>query len=289
MTPRNVILITFLCVAIFAFMAGCSSTPPAVTPTPTTSPTPTMTIAPPIGTPTIAITSPLDGAMIPAGNITVTIQAINFSIVDKQGQPSIPGQGHVHFYMDVSPIPTDPTKLAIPTNASAAWAHVSGNTYTFTNVPPGMHTFTVQLVNNDHTPVQPSAIAIVMVTVAGPTTTNPTTTLPTAIPTSTTMPSGSGQTVQLSLIAKNIAFDKSVLAVPAGATVMLTLDNQDSGVPHSFALYTNSAASTAIFRGDIITGPKTATYTFTAPSTPGNYFFRCDVHPTVMTGSFVVT
>ena len=27
---------------------------------------------------------------------------------------------------------------------------------------------------------------------------------------------------------------------------------------------------------------------FTAPSTPGRYFFRCDVHPTLMTGFLVV-
>ena len=289
MNSRSVILIPLLCVVIFAFMAGCSSTPPVATPTPTASPTPTVTTAPPLGTPTIVITSPQNGATLPAGNITVTVQATNFSIVDKQGQPSVSGQGHVHFYMDVSPIPTDPTKPAIPANASAVWAHVSGNTYTFTNVPPGMHIFTVQLANNDHTPAQPSAIASVMITVAGPTTTSPTTTAPTATPTATTMPPGGGQTVQLTLTAKSLAFDKSMLAVPAGATVMLTFVNQDSGVPHNFALYTNSAASTAIFRGDIITGPQTATYTFTAPSTPGTYFFRCDVHPTIMTGSFVVT
>jgi len=33
----------------------------------------------------------------------------------------------------------------------------------------------------------------------------------------------------------------------------------------------------------------TTTYTFTAPSTPGTYFFRCDVHPETMTGQFIVT
>ncbi len=29
-------------------------------------------------------------------------------------------------------------------------------------------------------------------------------------------------------------------------------------------------------------------YTFTAHSQPGTYFFRCDVHFTMMTGQFVV-
>lgn len=50
----------------------------------------------------------------------------------------------------------------------------------------------------------------------------------------------------------------------------------------------DASASTTIFKGAIMTGPATTTYTFTAPSTPGTYFFRCDVHPTVMTGQFIV-
>lgn len=192
MTPRNVILIPLLCVAIFAFMAGCATTPPAVTPTPTASttptvsPTPTVTVVPPAGTPTIMITSPQNGATLPAGNVTVTVQVTNFSIVDKQGQASVPGQGHVHFYMDVTPLPSDPTKPAIPTNASAIWAHVSGTTYTFTNVTSGMHTFAVQLANNDHTPVIPLTTDSVMVTVTGPPTKSPTLTV------TTTTTSGSG-------------------------------------------------------------------------------------------------
>jgi plastocyanin len=62
----------------------------------------------------------------------------------------------------------------------------------------------------------------------------------------------------------------------------------DSGIPHNFAVYNNQSATTVIFRGDVVTGPGTKTYTFTAPATPGTYFFRCDVHPTQMTGQFIV-
>ncbi len=105
----------------------------------------------------------------------------------------------------------------------------------------------------------------------------------------TTAPGGGGQTVQIALTAKNIAFDKSTITVPAGANVVITFTNQDAGIPHNFALYTDSTATTNLFRGQIVTGPTTTTYSFTAPSTPGNYFFRCDVHPTVMYGTFVVT
>jgi plastocyanin len=115
----------------------------------------------------------------------------------------------------------------------------------------------------------------------------------TSSPTSTSTPGTSTttpapQSVTIDLVAKNFAFDKSTLTVPAGAQVTVNFDNQDSGVNHNFAVYTDSSAATSIFVGDIITGPKTTVYTFKAPTTKGNYFFRCDVHPTKMTGTFVV-
>jgi plastocyanin len=68
----------------------------------------------------------------------------------------------------------------------------------------------------------------------------------------------------------------------------INFNNMDSGIQHNFAVYTDPSAATTIFKGQNVTGPGTVTYTFTAPSTPGNYFFRCDVHPTIMTGTFKV-
>ena len=93
----------------------------------------------------------------------------------------------------------------------------------------------------------------------------------------------------ISISAKNIAFDTKNITVPAGADVTVIFDNQDSGIPHNFAVYTTPAATSLIFRGDVVTGPKTIPYNFMAPTTPGTYFFRCDIHPTIMTGTFTVT
>lgn len=98
---------------------------------------------------------------------------------------------------------------------------------------------------------------------------------------------GVAQTKQLAIIAQNFAFDQTSLTVPAGSHVQLTFDNQDSGVPHNVAIYTSAAASTVIFKGEIITGPKMTTYTFDAPTKPGTYYFRCDVH-SGMNGQFIV-
>jgi plastocyanin len=115
------------------------------------------------------------------------------------------------------------------------------------------------------------------------TTTNPTTTTTTSTTTTTT---ASGQPVTINLVAQGIAFDQSTLTVPAGAKVIMNFNNKDS-MAHNFALYTDSNAGTAIFKGEVITNSST-TYNFTAPSTPGTYFFRCDIHPTQMTGKFIV-
>lgn len=95
--------------------------------------------------------------------------------------------------------------------------------------------------------------------------------------------------VIVNIRAMNKSFNISTITVPAGAQVTLNFDNQDSGVPHDVAFYTDSSASNNIYRSLAITGPNKITDTFIAPSTPGNYFFRCDFHPTTMTGQFIVT
>ena len=110
-----------------------------------------------------------------------------------------------------------------------------------------------------------------------------------AIPTQT--PSGTGESITIDLIAHNIAFNMSIITVPAGASVTVNFDNQDSGVPHNFAVYENltGGGTRPVFVGQVIDGPNQITYHFTAPETSGSYFFECDVHPSVMNGSFIVT
>ncbi len=98
----------------------------------------------------------------------------------------------------------------------------------------------------------------------------------------------SGAPVTVTLTAQNLSFDTKTIVVPPGASVTINFTNKDSGVMHNFSLYSDSTAKTALFTGSFVTGPGTTTYTFTAPTKVGDYFFRCDVHPTTMTGTFVV-
>lgn len=123
-------------------------------------------------------------------------------------------------------------------------------------------------------------------------------TSPKVSPTVTTSPSSSltplpsssttAGAVTIDLVAQNIAFNLKTITVPAGSQVTVNFINLDGDLPHTFSVYTDSSATTVIFKGDPIIGEATTTYSFTAPTTPGTYFFRCDIHPTQMTGQFIV-
>ena len=105
----------------------------------------------------------------------------------------------------------------------------------------------------------------------------------TATPTAT----GTNPRPSLTLTAENLAFDQSVMRFGTGVRVIIEFVNKDN-VEHNLAIYKTEAAEDPIFVGEIITGPDTIFYEFTAPYSPGTYFFRCDIHPTQMTGDFIV-
>jgi plastocyanin len=100
-----------------------------------------------------------------------------------------------------------------------------------------------------------------------------------------------GGGLQLKVVAKGIKFDVKDLTADAGKPVTVTLDNQDAGVQHNWALYESESAakknSQPIASSPIKEGPNTSSVTFTVQK-PGTYFFRCDVHPTQMTGTLVI-
>jgi plastocyanin len=89
------------------------------------------------------------------------------------------------------------------------------------------------------------------------------------------------------IAAQNIAFDTDTLEFSADTPSTLTFQNNDGGVPHNVAIYTDESASEVLFQGETITGPDSIDYQI--PAIPeGSYFFRCDVHPN-MNGTVNVT
>ena len=86
-----------------------------------------------------------------------------------------------------------------------------------------------------------------------------------------------------------LTFNTNVLSASAGAQVTLTYTN-DSPIDHNWHVFNGPDSSAAtLATTQIIAGPGASdAVTFTAPTQPGNYFFWCDVHPTIMTGNLVI-
>jgi hypothetical protein len=156
--------------AVTLVFAGCTSSAPASAPAATMAPsqgTPAVTGTPGSMTtmmsssgsaPAVSITSPMDGATVTGSDVPMTIQINNFAITpestDKNNMKgmmqNMAGTGHIHWFIDV-PAPTDTSKKA--ETAPGTWKMHDDVSYTFTNVTPGTHTLSVELVNNDMTPL----------------------------------------------------------------------------------------------------------------------------------------
>jgi plastocyanin len=95
----------------------------------------------------------------------------------------------------------------------------------------------------------------------------------------------SGPIIEVS--AEGVSFDQSCLAAPAGQPFTIGFTNNDGGIPHNVAIYTDESAAESVFVGEIFQGVDTMSYEVPALE-PGTFFFRCDVHPGQMTGTFVV-
>ncbi|HEX5937847.1 MAG TPA: cupredoxin domain-containing protein [Actinomycetota bacterium] len=91
----------------------------------------------------------------------------------------------------------------------------------------------------------------------------------------------------LEIVAQGTAFDTNCLVAPAAEPFTITFDNQDQGLPHNVAIYTDSSAADSLFVGETFPGVAEREYEV-EPQDAGDYFFRCDVHPDQMTGTFVV-
>jgi plastocyanin len=87
----------------------------------------------------------------------------------------------------------------------------------------------------------------------------------------------------VTIAAEALAFSTATLTVPADSDFTMAFDNREA-VPHNVSIYEDDSATDALFTGETITGPRTVTYEVPALQA-GEYFFRCDVHPTQMTGT----
>src|SRR4051812_10866616 len=92
--------------------------------------------------PQLTVTAPQEGAVIEGSTVRVVFTTSGFTLVPaavslaaggQQPQVNRPGEGHVHFMLDLQPLVT--------------WEQA--DPFTFVNVPPGEHQLIVELANND--------------------------------------------------------------------------------------------------------------------------------------------
>jgi hypothetical protein len=109
------------------------------------------------------ITPPFDGGIL-AGNVTIFVEVSNFILVPEEKENK-PGTGHLIYYRDVVP----PALRGVPAFTMPDTYGVSHiTTFEWDGITPGTHTFAVQLVNADNTPLDPPVIDAIDVTAVTP-------------------------------------------------------------------------------------------------------------------------
>jgi plastocyanin len=92
---------------------------------------------------------------------------------------------------------------------------------------------------------------------------------------------GGGGGATATVTASGIAFDTSTIDLPANTASTIHFVNQDAGTQHNIAIFPSADDLTKpLFRGEIITGPAETDYAID-PLKAGQYYFHCDVHPTM--------
>ena len=84
----------------------------------------------------------------------------------------------------------------------------------------------------------------------------------------------------IGIVAMNVAFEPTSLALPAGTPIHVTFANRDVGVLHGIAvmLRTSGVEPPELGRSDIIVGVAQVAFDL-VPLAPGPYLFSCPVHP----------
>jgi len=95
-----------------------------------------------------------------------------------------------------------------------------------------------------------------------------------------------GDQALVQIEAENTTFATDTITLAADTEVEIRFDNNDRQIQHNIAILGQDPTN-PVFRGQLVTGVATATYTFHAPAA-GEYRFQCDIHPTQMKGTVKV-
>ncbi len=95
-------------------------------------------------------------------------------------------------------------------------------------------------------------------------------------------PAANGDTAEIRMLP-GTTFSTGELSIAAGVDVTITADNTDG--THNFAAYTAEDGE-LIGKTEICNAPCVDSVTLNLAA--GEYFFRCEVHPSIMTGTLIV-
>jgi plastocyanin len=92
---------------------------------------------------------------------------------------------------------------------------------------------------------------------------------------------GGGGGGGLTVSAQNVQFDTDSIELPPNREAELTFVNDDaSATQHNISIYETPDAEENLFEGQIIPGGQEVTYSIPALE-PGDFYFQCDVHPSM--------
>lgn len=223
----------------------------------------TVTLAAPTA-PGFKVFGVKEGDLLNTNHLTISIAVFQHELKDfRTNQSPSAGQGHIHVWLD-----TDPSDPKI------AYKQIDGKPIEFDKVKPGHHMLTVQLVGNDHKPIQPAVKQTIMFgttdTSGKPDSTGSTPNKPAEDPKG--KPESKTYTVDL----ENFAFSSKKLEIEAGATVIFT--NKDD------AVHTVTAEDKSFDSGDMNKGD-TFKVTF---DKAGEFPIYCKPHASFMKAVIVV-
>lgn len=196
--------------------------------------------------PELTISGVTEGQVIHGNEITVQTSVKNIMLRDFRTytQPQ-PGEGHIHLWLD-----TDVN------NPKIAYKQVNAEPVVFKDLQPGEHTLTVQLVGNNHKPVEPQVMQVIHFRTAA----------------------AESMAAPIRTYTVNIAnfdFAPGNLDIAAGDRV--TFINQDE-IKHT------ATSDSGLFDSGLLGKGESFTYTF---DKPGAYPYHCIPHP-MMKGTITV-
>lgn len=127
LTLTALAILGLLAAALLVTACGASTSAPARTDEGAAPSAQTAAVAPP----TVRLTSPLEGAEVPAGEVAIAVETTGLRFV-MPSNTNVPGEGHVHFTLDDKPfqMSTSPE-------------------FVLKDVAPGPHRLKAELVQND--------------------------------------------------------------------------------------------------------------------------------------------